>query len=51
MDVSKEKSSETNTYYPNGAGSACVLCGSEAGALYFKGKIVCEECHDLIKNL
>jgi uncharacterized membrane protein len=51
MNRNSEKSARAMRYYPNEAVSACVLCGSDVGYLYFKGKLVCEECYDLMKSL
>jgi len=29
----------------------CVLCGKELGTVCYRGKVVCEDCIDLIKTL
>jgi len=51
MDLNREKSANQLRYYPNDAVSVCALCGSDLGSVYFKGKLVCEECLDIVKEL
>jgi hypothetical protein len=51
MNRNREESSVQLRYYPNEAMSICALCGSDVGSVHFKGRIVCEECLDLIKEM
>jgi reverse gyrase len=46
-----EKTVSHLTYYPNEAISACALCGGDVGTVYFKNKLICEECLNLVKEL
>jgi hypothetical protein len=46
-----EKSTKRLSYYPSGIASICALCGSDLGSVHFKGKLVCEECLDMVKEL
>jgi hypothetical protein len=51
MNRSSEKPAGQFSYYPNDAVGACVLCGNDRGAVHFKGRIVCEECIDIVKKM
>ncbi|MDR1043490.1 MAG: hypothetical protein LBL54_06235 [Clostridiales Family XIII bacterium] len=51
MNKREEKSANILRYYPNDVLSICALCGSDMGAVYFKEKLICEECLDMIKEI
>jgi hypothetical protein len=51
MNRQKEKSANILRYYPNDVLNICALCGSDMGAVYFKEKLICEECLDMIKEM
>ncbi|MDR1496784.1 MAG: hypothetical protein LBS67_07715 [Clostridiales Family XIII bacterium] len=51
MNRNRENSAEQIRYYPNQTVGVCALCGSDVGSVHFKGRIVCEECLDIIKEL
>jgi transposase len=36
-------------YYPVMETNTCAICGEVIGNLHFRGKMVCEDCRDLIK--
>jgi transposase len=36
-------------YYPNMEADTCAICGDIIGNLAFRGKLVCEDCQNLIK--
>ena len=38
-------------FAPPTALNTCVFCGSSEDTFEFKGKIVCEECLDFVKDL
>jgi hypothetical protein len=38
-------------HYPNDAINVCVLCGNDLGSIYFRGKLICEECLDVIREM
>jgi hypothetical protein len=46
--VSQASSSELPFYAES---PACTLCGSKDETVHFKGKAVCEDCLDLVKEL
>ncbi|MDR2163779.1 MAG: hypothetical protein LBO70_07580 [Clostridiales Family XIII bacterium] len=51
MNDNSERSRKRINYYPNDAVGVCALCGSDVGSIHFKGRIVCEECLDIIKDM
>jgi predicted PolB exonuclease-like 3'-5' exonuclease len=51
MTRQKEKSANILRYYPDDVLSICALCGNDMGAVYFKEKLICEECLDIIKKI
>jgi hypothetical protein len=51
MNSNREKSIKQLQYYPTDAANVCALCGSDLGSVYFKGRLVCEECLDIIKEM
>jgi hypothetical protein len=38
-------------YYPQASISTCALCGGAVGTVNFKGKLVCEDCCEVVKDL
>jgi hypothetical protein len=51
MNYTKEKAANHTRYYPSDTASACALCGGGQGSVYFKGRLICEECIDIVKGL
>jgi hypothetical protein len=47
----QETVSKQVRYCPDESISACALCGKDMGAVYFKGKLVCEDCIGMVKQL
>jgi hypothetical protein len=43
---------ERSTFsYAESAQPSCVLCGSDTGMVFFRGKLVCEDCLSFVKGL
>jgi hypothetical protein len=51
MEHYREETTSKPRYYTNNAINGCALCGSGAGAVFFKGRLICEECLDIVKEL
>jgi hypothetical protein len=51
MDRSRERAINKIGYYPSDLVGICALCGNDTGAVHFKGRVVCEECLDIVKEM
>lgn len=46
-----ESQAEYLLFTPPAALHTCVFCGNNEGTFDFKGKVVCEDCLDYVKDL